>query len=94
MHQTFSNIGTAIEDIMADNEGHIPALIVCTGDWVNSVHYMGDSEEYYEKTRDELIYRMALQTGGIDTVYVSGNHDNGRAAAEAAINAKLGARNT
>ena len=53
---------------------------------------MGDNAEFYQKTADELIYRMSLQLGGIDTVYVSGNHDNGKAAAEATIAAGLGAQ--
>ncbi|MBQ6554262.1 MAG: metallophosphoesterase [Firmicutes bacterium] len=91
VHQTFSNISQTIEDCIINNNGYIPSLAVCSGDWVNRVHYMGENNEFYQKTADELIYRMSLQLGGIDTVYVSGNHDNGKAAAEATIAAGFGA---
>ena len=91
VHQTFSNISQTIGDCIVNNNGCIPSLVICSGDWVNRVHYMGDNEEFYQQTADELIYRMSLQLGGIDTVYVSGNHDNGRAAAQATIAAGLGA---
>lgn len=91
VHQTFSNVSQTIGDCIINNNGYIPSLVICSGDWVNHVHYMGDSEEFYQKTADELIYRISLQLGGIDTVYVSGNHDNGKAAAEATRTAELGA---
>ena len=91
VHEAFSNIGTTLSDCIKNNGGLIPALIVCSGDWVTASHNMGDKEESYENVRDTLIARIALQTGGIDTVYVAGNHDNGRAAAEATRAANLGA---
>ncbi|MBQ9519706.1 MAG: metallophosphoesterase [Firmicutes bacterium] len=91
VHEAFSNIGTAISDCIKNNGGLIPALIICSGDWVTPSHNMGESEENYKKVRDTLISRIALQTGGIDTVYVAGNHDNAKAAAEAVRAANLGA---
>ncbi len=91
VHEGFDSIGTAISNVMGD-EGLIPALIICTGDWANG-HYSGaelDSEGY-NTTLNTFISRLKGQAGGIDTVFVSGNHDSGEAAITASIDADLGA---
>ena len=92
VHETFSNIGKAINNMMnLDNEGLIPGLIVCTGDWGNNHWMSGDvGSENYSKTRDILISRLEAQSGGIDTVFVSGNHENGAAARDENIKNNLG----
>ena len=91
VHEGFDSIRTAISNVMGD-EGLIPALIICTGDWANG-HYSGaelDSEGY-NTTLNTFISRLKGQAGGIDTVFVSGNHDSGEAAITASIDADLGA---
>lgn len=92
VHQTFKNVGMAIYDTMIANEGYIPALIICTGDWADG-HYTGggvDSDNY-KTTMNDYIALLKAQVAGIDTIFVSGNHDNGAAAAAATIEAGLGA---
>ncbi len=91
VHEGFDSIGTAISNIMGD-EGLIPALIICTGDWANG-HYSGAEKdsEGYNTTLNVFISRLAGQAGGISTVYVSGNHDSGEAAITATKDANLGA---
>lgn len=92
VHEKFSNIGKALDNFMStDDEGLIPALIVCTGDW-HSGHWMGGDAgtENYLNTKNILISRLIAQSGGIDTVFVSGNHENGPAARDANIQADLG----
>ncbi len=94
VHEVFSNIGKAISNVMTTvTQGLIPSLIVCTGDWKNSEHWMGGDEtsENYLKTVNTLISRLLGQSGGIDTVFVSGNHENGAAARDENIKADLGA---
>ena len=90
VHEGFDSIGTAISNIMGD-EGLIPALIICTGDWANG-HYSGAEKdsEGYNTTLNVFISRLAGQAGGISTVYVSGNHDSGEAAITATKDANLG----
>lgn len=91
VHEGFDSIGTAISNVMGD-EGLIPALIICTGDWANG-HYSGAEKdsEGYNTTLNVFISRLAGQAGGISTVYVSGNHDSGEAAITATKDANLGA---
>jgi len=85
VHETFGNIGKAIGEIMAANDGKIPALIVCTGDWAN-VHPNVD----HDTTVSTYLPALKAQSGGIDTVFVAGNHENGAAASEASAAADLG----
>lgn len=85
MHEEFDLIGDAIETVMDENDGLIPSLIVCTGDWVN-----GPSGDY-ERVMNQFYHRFIAQFGGIDAVFVAGNHDNGEAASEMSMLAGLGA---
>lgn len=78
LHEKWDNIGTALDDLMKENEGQLPSLVVATGDYNNS-HVAGYNEEYIERCIDTMINRIKLQLGDIDTVWVSGNHDNGYA---------------
>ena len=70
---------------MEDHDGKVPALVVCTGDWVNGTT-VGK-----EQMENEYFPRIDGQLGGLDTVYVAGNHDSGEAAADASVQAGLGA---
>ena len=80
VHQTWGNLGVAINDAITLRGGMIPALIICTGDWKNGGHYMGYNDVLIETATTTLINRLSAQIGQIDTVWVSGNHDNGYAA--------------
>ena len=85
VHEEYNLIGNAIETTMNRTGGYIPGLIVCTGDLVNGPtpdsDYMLD--KYYPLIKPQL--------GGIDTIFVSGNHDPGKAASEMSVKADLGA---
>ena len=91
VHESFTNIGEAIANTIK-TDGLAPSLIVCTGDWANG-HYSGGDEtsDNYATTMNTFITRLLGQMGGIDSVFVAGNHDNGTAAAAASIEADLGA---
>ncbi|MCR4562293.1 MAG: metallophosphoesterase [Bacilli bacterium] len=85
VHEEYGKIGEAIEEIMSKNEGKIPSLIVCTGDWVNG------------PTPDDSILRKVYlpqikgQLSGIDSVYVAANHESYYSVAEESLMADLGA---
>ncbi len=85
VHEEYDLIGNAIETTMNRTGGYIPGLIVCTGDLVNGPTPDSDYmlEKYYPLIKPQL--------GGIDTVFVSGNHDPGKAASEMSVKADLGA---
>ena len=78
LHEKWDNIGTALNDLMNENEGQLPSLVVATGDY-NSSYVAGFQSDYIERCIDTMINRIKLQLGNIDTVWVSGNHDNGYA---------------
>ena len=78
VHESFTNIGRAIEEVLQDYDGLIPGLIVCTGDWSNEMPSTDQAT-----TAGINIPALRGQSGGIRTIYVSGNHDNGTAAEEA-----------
>ncbi len=88
VHETFTNIGVAINDTITTYGGLIPALIVCSGDWANS-YYTGTDEDNINTTLLNYIAVMTAQAGGIDIVFVSGNHDNSIAAATATAESNL-----
>lgn len=79
VHQDWDHVGIAIQNTMLANDGKIPALVISTGDW-NNTYQTGNVVENRNACIDEVIGRITLQLGGIDTVWVSGNHDNGYAA--------------
>jgi len=85
IHEEYYMMGDAIEDIMNQNSGKIPSLIVCTGDWVN-----GRTPED-DVLRSVYLPQVKGQLGGIDAVYVAGNHESYLGVAEESINSHLGA---
>ncbi len=87
VHEEFENISLGIEQIMAENDGCIPSLIVCTGDWHNG------STANYEIMLSEVLPIIKNQIGGIDTVYVAGNHEESLCATIETVKADLGASN-
>ena len=89
LHESWDNIGTALNDIMKENDGKLPSLIVATGDF-NSSYIAGYDEERIRKCLDTIVNRIDMQLGDIDTVWVSGNHDNGYAVTSANKEADLG----
>lgn len=92
VHETFKNVGMAVYDTIIANDGYIPALIICTGDWANGHLTGGDANsENYKTTMNDYIALLKAQSAGIDMIFVSGNHDNGQAATDATIEAGLGA---
>ena len=84
VHEDFIHIGLAIGEIMEKNEGKIPALIICSGDWSNgrSVTEQDNAEK--------VIPALRAQCGGIDTVFTAGNHDSRQAAVSANTSAASG----
>ncbi|MGM9615523.1 MAG: hypothetical protein ACI3W7_08355, partial [Oscillospiraceae bacterium] len=91
VHETWNNVGQAIYDTIIAENGLIPSLVIATGDY-NNDYVAGYGEDLISSCIDTMIFRIGLQLGGIDTVWVSGNHDNGYATAftNANINAGFG----
>ena len=87
IHEQYFFITSAIEKIMQQTGGYIPALVICTGDFVNGPTASKDImlERYYPQIISCL--------GGIDAVFASGNHDSGEAASIMSYRAGLGAEN-
>lgn len=85
VHEQYRFIGEAIEEIFAETGGRVPSLVISTGDWVN-----GTAADRERMMRDHFPL-MESYLGGLDTVYVAGNHDSSEAAAEMSIAAGLGA---
>ena len=85
VHEEYEKIGAAIEEVMAANDGKIPSLVVCTGDWVNGFNVGVD------KLRSIYLPQIDAQLGGLDTVYVAGNHEAAAGAVEENLKAGLGA---
>lgn len=86
VHGDYPYIGQAISEIMAENEGRIPALILCSGDWANERRAVSR-----EVTESVCIPAILAQAGGIDTLLVAGNHENGAAAEAFNLAMDLGA---
>ena len=78
VHESWDDVGTAVKDTIIATNGFIPALIIATGDFNNN-RVAGNQEAYITGAVNEIINRVSLQLAGIDTVWVSGNHDNGYA---------------
>ncbi len=85
IHEEYGQIGEAIAKVMQKTGGYIPALIVCTGDFV----YGPTADKDTELSR--YFPQIVSQLGGIDAVYVAGNHDSSEAASVMSANADLGA---
>lgn len=78
VHEKWDSIGQAVADTIKTEKGLIPALVIATGDY-NTGYVAGYRDDYINKCIETMINRIERQLGGIDTVWVSGNHDNGYA---------------
>ena len=85
VHEQYGLIDKAVESVMAQTGGYVPSLMICTGDLVNGPQAGTDImlKKYYPQIVSHL--------GGLDTVFVSGNHDSGEAASYMSSVAGLGA---
>lgn len=85
IHEEYDLIGSAAEKIIERTGGYIPSLVVCSGDLVHGPTVDKDTMlSYYYP-------RIVSALGGLDTVFVSGNHDSGEAASIMSASARLGA---
>ncbi|MBR5683333.1 MAG: metallophosphoesterase [Ruminococcus sp.] len=85
IHEQYDLISKAIENVLDRTDGYIPSLIVCTGDMIN-----GPTMDY-DTMINTYAPRIKPYLGGLDTVYVAGNHDASKAVSELSIKAGLGA---
>lgn len=85
VHEQYRFIGDAIAEVFDRTGGYVPSLVVCTGDLVN-----GTAADY-DHMMNDYYPRLVPALGGLDTVYVSGNHDSGEAASAMSVSAGLGA---
>ena len=85
IHEQYNLISTAIGNILERTGGYIPSLVVCTGDMIN-----GPTMDY-DTMINKYAPRIKPYLGGLDTVYVAGNHDSSKAVSELSIDAALGA---
>ena len=85
VHEQYDLISTAIGNIIDRTGGYIPSLVVCTGDLIN-----GPTMDY-DTMINTYAPRLKPYLGGLDTVYVAGNHDSSKAVSELSVKAALGA---
>lgn len=86
VHEEYHLIGKAIASVIKKTDGYIPSLIICTGDLVNGPTAETDRE--LKRYFPQIISRL----GGLDAVFVAGNHDSSEAASVMSAAAALGAR--
>lgn len=85
VHEQYDLIGKAIEEVLARTDGYIPSLVICTGDMIN-----GPTMDH-DTMADRYLPRLKPYLGGLDTVFVAGNHDSCSAVSEWSVAAGLGA---
>ena len=85
VHEQYDLIRKAIDGVLERTGGYIPSLIVCTGDMIN-----GPTMDY-DTMINTYAPRLKPYLGGLDTVFVAGNHDSSKAVSELSIAAGLGA---
>lgn len=85
VHEQYDLIGKAIEEVLVRTGGYIPSLVVCTGDLVNGP--TADTDTMLKR----YLPRLKPYLGGLDTVFVAGNHDSADAIAKASAESDLGA---
>ncbi len=85
IHEEYALIGDAIADVIRMKDGMIPALVVCSGDFCNG------SQAKYDSMLSKNYPQMRAALGGLDAVYVAGNHDSAAAASYLSASAGLGA---
>ena len=85
VHEQYDLIGKAIEDVLDRTGGYIPSLVVCTGDFINGPTMDNDT------MLNRYIPWLKPYLGGLDTVFVAGNHDSSSAVSQTTLAAGLGA---
>ena len=85
VHEEYNLITDAIEQIMQQTNGLIPSLVICSGDLVNG------PTAYRETELSRYYPQIVSHLGGLDTVFVAGNHDSAEAASFMSAAAGLGA---
>ena len=75
LHESWDNLGTALEHTLETNDGYLPACIIATGDFAND-RYAGDAQELQETFTEKIMNRVRLQLADLNTFWVAGNHDN------------------
>ena len=85
VHEEYGLITDAIAAVMKRTGGYIPSLVICTGDLVN-----GPTAET-ERELNRYYPQITAHLGGLDTVFVAGNHDSAEAASIMSAAAQLGA---
>lgn len=85
VHEEYGLIGEAIETVLKKTEGLIPSLVICSGDFVYGPTAEKDTE------LNCYFPQIVSQLGGLDAVFVAGNHDSGAAASAMSAAANLGA---
>ena len=85
IHEEYNRIGDAIEQIMRKTNGYIPSLVICSGDLCNG------QQSTYDTMLTDKVPQIKAALGGLDAVYVAGNHDSPKAASYLSASAGLGA---
>lgn len=85
VHEEYGLITDSIGQVMQQTGGYLPALVICTGDLVNGPTVERDRE------LNRYFPQIVSHLGGLDAVYVGGNHDSGEAASIMSVRAGLGA---
>ena len=85
VHEQYEFITDAIRQVMRKTDGYLPSLVICSGDFVNGPTAAKDRE------LNRYFPQIVPHLGGLDAVYVAGNHDSAEAASVMSANANLGA---
>ena len=85
MHEEYGLISDAIAAVIDKTGGYIPSLVICTGDFV-----YGPTVEK-ERELNRYFPQIMAHLGGLDAVFVAGNHDSAAAASVMSSAAGLGA---
>ena len=84
LHESWENLGKALENTLETNNGYLPACIIATGDFAND-RYAGNAQELQEAFTEKILNRVRLQLAGLNTFWVAGNHDNLQAVSAANV---------
>jgi len=88
VHEEYRLIGDAIEKVIQKTGGYIPSLIICSGDLINGP--TPDTDVALKRYFPQIVSNL----GGLDTVFVAGNHDPAQAASIMSAAAGLGGEDT
>ncbi len=90
VHENWDNVGAAISDTIASTGGYVPSLVIASGDYWNDYSASQDAAAISEYS-ESVLHRIELQLGGIQTVWIAGNHDNEAAVLQANAETKTNA---